>query len=199
MRHWFTLAALVLAIGCGSPPQPAQPATPAPQPSATMTETFRDCTWGEVRGAGASIWSFACPSVRIEADPSLPGFARVSGPDRQPIVRLFDIALGAALDTILPAVRAASPAPGNEACVFAPVADHAGWFEFRPTGALLEAHNAFINGDAEAPSMPCGALGPSEAGQRVFFMLPGADDKVAAVDLGSEIAQFDVETLRAAP
>jgi hypothetical protein len=42
-------------------------------------------------------------------------------------------------------------------------------------------------------------MGPSEAGDRVFQQVEGAPDKVAYVNLGSEIQIFDVATLRAAP
>jgi hypothetical protein len=45
--------------------------------------------------------------------------------------------------------------------------------------------------------MPCGQWGPSENGQRVFTIVPGAEDRVAAIDLGSEITIFDPSTLRA--
>jgi hypothetical protein len=45
--------------------------------------------------------------------------------------------------------------------------------------------------------LPCGELGPSEAGQRVFFPLPGSKTKIAAVSFPSDIAAFDWKTLRA--
>ncbi|MEZ5996123.1 MAG: hypothetical protein R3C25_10230 [Hyphomonadaceae bacterium] len=134
-------------------------------------------------------------------DNTVPGFVREivasEGGGRAPVIRLFDIGDGAALETILLAVRAASPAEGIESCGFAPAPNHAGWFVLQPSGALLDAYNQFLRGAAESPSMPCGPLGPSEAGERVFFRLPGAANKVAFVELGSEIQPFDVSTLRA--
>jgi hypothetical protein len=200
MNRWALAIAAVLLANC-SPPSPQATQVEQPQPSAAMRETFRDCTWGDVRGAEASIWSFSCPQDRLAYDSAIPGFAReIIGPEgggRAPVIRLFDIAEGAAIETILPAIRAASPADGIESCTLAPEPNHAGWFVLMPTGALLDAYNQFRTGAADGPSLPCGILGPSEAGERVFFMLPGAADKVAFVELGSEIQPFDVSTLRA--
>jgi hypothetical protein len=48
----------------------------------------------------------------------------------------------------------------------------------------------------EPDDLPCGVWGPSENGQRVFTVVPGAEDRVAAIHLGSEITLFDPATLR---
>lgn len=201
MRRWI----LPVAIACLAACSPAQTTTAVttPQPSAELTAAFPNCTWQETRGAGASIWGYACQGDHLVVDESVPGFVRETAaadgpPNRSAVVRLFTIAPGASLDTILPQVRAASPADGIESCSFAPATDHEGWFELRPTGALLDSYNAFIAGRAEGPSLPCGQLGPSESGYRYFFRLPGSDTKVAFIDPGGDLAPTDFSTLQAA-
>ena len=57
------------------------------------------------------------------------------------------------MESILPAVRVASPALEVASCDFAPARDHPGWFEFYPTGALLQAYNTFIAGEASEPGI----------------------------------------------
>jgi hypothetical protein len=45
--------------------------------------------------------------------------------------------------------------------------------------------------------MPCGPLGPSEAGGRTFRVLDGAPDKVIMIDWGTEPPVYDPDTLQA--
>ena len=91
----------------------------------------------------------------------------------------------------------------------------AGHYQFMPTGEARVAYDAVIASwsdamaEAEAPKsiasaapteadyMPCGRWGPSESGQRVFTVVRGAEDRVAAIDMGSEVTIFDPSTLRA--
>jgi hypothetical protein len=202
--------ALTLALGACNPGDTRKVDTEtaaAPQPSESMRQTFAACTWGEVKGAKASIWSMACGpdagDVRLEADDALPGFVLVSGVGatamRHPAIRLFPKEAGAPLDAILPAVRAASPGPQTATCAFtaAPGVDHAGKtrYTFGPTGAAKEAYEKAIQGP-DVPEAPCGPMGPSEAGDRTFEEI--APDLVAYVDWGSDIQVFDPATLKAA-
>lgn len=201
MHRWILAAATACMAACSPAPTATSDATP--QPSAELAAAFPNCTWQETRGAGASIWGYTCDGDHLVVDDGVHGFVRetASGDgaaNRWAVVRLFDIAPGASLDTILPAVRAASPADGIASCAFAPVQDHEGWYELRPTGDLLERYNAFIGGDAEGPSLPCGQMGPSESGFRYFFRLPGSDTKVAFIDPGGDLSPTDFSTLRAA-
>jgi hypothetical protein len=185
-----------LALAACAPTEP--PAAPAPTPGEAAAELYADCTWGEVTSADLSIWSFACANDRLVPDEA--GFARErTQPDGQVVrnvaIRVFAKPADAGLDAIVEQVRAVSP--GGEACVLEPGA-HDDWV-FMPTGEALAAHQAFVEGRAEGPSMPCGPLGPSEAGGRTFRVVDGAPDKVVMIDWGTEPPIFDADTLRAAP
>lgn len=206
----------LMSVGCGPAIQPASqpasqpgasPAGPPPVPDASRAETFAGCTWGEVQSGGVSVWSFSCPQDRLVADPALPGFVReVDGPDgvlRASVIALFAKAADAPLTSVLPQVRAASPGAQTATCDFEELAGEPGAWLFMPTGAARAAYDALIapGSDATEPTeadfMPCGAWGPSESGQRVFRVVPGAEDTVAGINLGSEITIFDPSTLRA--
>lgn len=199
------LALMVLALASCGPPQP--PTAAEPTPDAARGETFSNCSWGEVRSAGVSVWSFACPRDRLVADPALPGFVReVDAPEgtmRTPVIVLFAKAETDPLNAVLPAVRAASPGSATATCQFEEMPDMAGHYQFMPTGDARAAYDALIasSGGAAEPAepdyMPCGQWGPSENGQRVFTIVSGVEDRVAAIDLGSEITIFDPSTLRA--
>jgi hypothetical protein len=198
------LALIVLALAACTPPQPPKAADPVPD--ASRAETFQGCVWGEVQSAGVSVWSFACPRDRLVADPALPGFVReVEGPEgvlRAPVIQLFTKAETAPLDAVLPAVRAASPGAATASCAFEEMAGWAGHYQFMPTGEARATYDALIapgGGATEGPEpdyLPCGVWGPSENGQRAFTVVPGAEDRVAAIHLGSEITLFDPATLR---
>lgn len=204
MQNFGALALAALALAACAPPQSP---SADPTPDASRAETFSDCTWGEVQSAGVSVWSFACPRDRLVADPALPGFVReVEAPEgvlRAPVIVLFSKAETDPLNAVLPAVRAASPGAATATCAFEEMADWAGHYLFMPTGEARAVYDALIApgesaGEPAAPDYsPCGQWGPSENGQRVFTVVPGAEDRVAAIDLGSEITIFDPSTLRA--
>jgi hypothetical protein len=46
--------------------------------------------------------------------------------------------------------------------------------------------------------MPCGPLGPSEAGAHAFRIIEGAPGKVVVIDWGTNVPIFDPDTLRVA-
>jgi hypothetical protein len=176
-----------------------------PSPSEVMKATFTNCTWGQQTGPGLSIWAFTCPGHKLVADEALPGFQMqvddgAGNPESYPAIQVFTKPAEATIDAVLTAVRAASPGPFTAECVFTPNAnDPSGMtFMFTPTGAGKIAHEAFMAGKSGENSMPCGPMGPKEAGDRVFQAVAGAADKVVYVDLGSEIQIFDVNTLHAA-
>ena len=198
------IAVAVLAMAC-SPPASQAP-TAEVGPSEAMRATFPDCVWGEQKAAGVSINAFACPKHKLAPDETLPGFQmEITDGDgavgRYPAIQVFTKAADAPVDAVVDAVRAASPGPFTAACALTPNPnDPTGKsFQFMPTGAGKAAHDAFVAGAAEGEPTPCGPMGPSEAGERIFLQVEGAPDKVAYVNLGSEIQIFDVATLRAAP
>lgn len=193
--HVVGLAAALAACVPASAPQSV--AQSAPQPPQALSEQFGDCTWGEVRAAGVSVWSFACADQRLVGDEALPGFVREGGDQRYPVIRLFEKELGAPIDAALPAIRAASP--GAEACVLEHVTGEPGRYQLMPTGEARRAYDASIGGQGVEPFMPCGSLGPSEAGMRIVQIVEGAPGKVAVIDTGSDIPIFDWNTLRATP
>jgi hypothetical protein len=121
---------------------------------------------------------------------------------RAPVIVLFTKAETEPLNAVLPAVRAASPGAATATCEFEETADLVGHYQFMPTGEARAAYDALIGGGgapeaAEPDYMPCGVWGPSESGQRVFIVVRGAEDRVAAINLGSDITIFDASTLRA--
>lgn len=221
MKRFVLAAAGLWLAGCAPSAPPAvsvaAPATEAPaaesQPPEGWAATYPDCAWTKVEGAGVSMWGYQCPSSKLVADAALPGITMeidagpkpagepgAGEPDiiRSPIVQLFDIAEGADFASILPAVRAASPAPGSEACAFEASENSPGWLEFRPTGELKAKYQLFIDGKADEPVMPCGELGPSEGGFRLFTRLPGSPaTKAAVVFLPSDLPSFDMKTIKA--
>jgi hypothetical protein len=200
-QSFGALALVLLVLTACAPPQ--SPTAADPSPDAARADTFSDCVWGEVKSSGVSVWSFACPRDRLVADPALPGFVReVETPEgvaRAPVIVLFTKSETAPLNAVLPAVRAASPDAASATCEFEEMADMVGYYRFMPTGEARTAYDALIASGEEAPDAnyrPCGPWGPSESGQRVFTVVRGAEDRVAAIDLGSEITIYDPSTLR---
>ena len=202
-KNFSAFALIVLGLTACAPPQP--PTAAEPTPDASRAATFSDCDWGEVESAGVSVWSFACRRDRLVPDAALPGFVReVEAPEgvmRAPVIVLFTKAEIDPLDAVLPAVRAASPGAATATCGFEEMTEWAGHYQFMPTGDARAAYDALIAGGgatepAEPDYMPCGQWGPAESGQRVFTVVPGAENRVAAINLGSEITIFDPATLR---
>lgn len=202
------LAAALAACSPGDTKKVDPHAIAAPTPSNTMAETFgTHCTWGEVKGATLSIWSYACGpeggDVRLVADDAVPGFrfesAAANGADLGIPIRVFTKPADAPIDAVLPAVRAASPGPATDTCVFAPTTgvDDAGHGRFNlvPTGASKTAWESSITMDASEYS-PCGELGVSFSGDRTFEVMADHPDKVLFIDFGSEIQIFDASTIK---
>lgn len=190
--HAIVIATAAAACSPASAPQIVEPLTP--QPPQALSEQYPDCTWGEVRAAGVSIWSFACPQQRLVGDEDLPGFQREQEGQRYAVIRLFAKAPDAPIDAALPAIRAASS--GSDACVLEPISGEQHRYQLMPTGEARRAYDAFINGQGDGPSLPCGPLGPSEGGMRIVQIVAGAPDRVAVIDTGSDIQIFDWSTLR---
>jgi hypothetical protein len=196
VRHLLCAAALL--AGC-APPPPA-PAAETPQPRESIQETYgAKCEWGEVTAAGISIWSYACPNDRLVADEALPGFQRetrdASGQVMRGLaVRFFTRAPDAPIESVLGAVRAASP--GAETCEI--TAGSHGDYVLMPTGDAAAAYQRYVEGkggDGE-PVIPCGSLGPTEAGGTTFRLIDGAPNKVAMIAWPSDVPIFDPDTLR---
>jgi hypothetical protein len=185
-------------------PAPAEvteaPAPQAPLPRESIEEMYAaTCTWGEVVSSGMSIWSYSCPNVRLVADEALPGFQRETTAEdgtvtRWPVIQFYSKATDAPIGAVIEAVRAASP--GAEACEIEAGAN--GDFVLMPTGEALAAYSKFLSGEAEGPSLPCGPLGPSEAGARTFRIPADRPDMVVMIDWGTEPPIFDPDTLSAA-
>jgi hypothetical protein len=196
-------AVIALALGFGA----CTPPKPEVAPPQAMAETFAGCVWGEVVGAGLSVWSYRCGRryghARLVADESLPGFVIESrGPDgetlRQVAIRVFDKPNGAPIEAVLPEVREASPGYASDTCAFELTDlkdDRQTRYVLAPTGdARLFWEEALQH---EMPPPPCGELGMTGVGDRTFEILEGAPGKVAFIEWGSEIQIFDGSTLKA--
>lgn len=205
MRVVMCAAAALIVSACGRGDTHLV-APEAPKPNVAMAETFQSCEWGEVTGAGLSIWSFACGpdrgNFRLVADETLPGFvieqAGEAGPIRATAIQVFKREHDAAIESILPAIRALSPGPASETCAFAPAPGRDGSgkarFVFAPTGAAKDAWDKAMAGAGEIPPPPCGPLGEAVTGQLTFELL--GHDKVVMIQQGSEIQIFDTTTLK---
>lgn len=194
-RAFYGIVVASALSACAPASAPQNEAQGTPQPPQALSEQFGDCNWGEVRAAGVSVWSFACADQRLVGDEALPGFVREDGGQRYPVIRLFEKAPEAPIDAALPAIRAASP--GAETCVLEPVSG--GGYQLMPTGEARRAYHAHINGETEEPIIPCGPLGPSEAGMVIIEVVDGAPNIVAVISTPSDIPIFDWNTLRATP
>ena len=209
MRAGIVAAGLALALAACSPGDTSKidpRAAAAPVPSETMKQTFASCTWGEVKSSALSIWAFACGpdagNTHVVANGS--GFdiesAGSDGVARRPVVRLFEKPSGAPVEALVPAVRLVSRGPATDTCALTPALAQGqprpGLYAFAPTGAAKIAWEAAVNGDAPGEP-PCGEMGVSFVGDRVFEAVPGAPDTIAFIDFGSEIQIFDVNTLKA--
>jgi hypothetical protein len=196
IRVTHLICAAALLAGCAQP-APTPPAAQAPQPREDLEQAFPDCQWGEVTAAGLSIWSYACADQRLVADDALPGFQRETRDGAgqttlTPAIRVFAKAPDAPIESVLGAVRAASP--GAETCEI--TAGSHGDYVLMPTGAAAAAHQRFIEGKADGPSMPCGPLGPRAAGGVTFRLIDGAPDKIVMINWPSDVPIFDADTLR---
>lgn len=202
------LICAIALIAAACTPKTAEQPTPAQtgsSPSESLKTAFPNCSWSDVTGAGLSMGAFTCADQKIVADEALPGFVLESiGADgktsRTAVVQLFTKAADAPVESVLDAVRAASPGAFSAECVLtANTMDPTGkTFLFVPAGAGKAAYDAFRAGKSDEDSMPCGAMGPSEGGERLFTQVDGAPDKVALISIGSDIQIFDSNTLRAA-
>jgi hypothetical protein len=196
MRTAIKVAAIAMALAACTPASPPQAnVPPVPQPPQALSEEFRECTWGEVRAAGVSVWSFACPDRRLVGDESLPGFLEESNGQRYGVIQLFTKAPDAPIDAVLPGIRAASP--GAETCVLEPIPNDPGNYQLMPTGETRRAYDGYIAGQTDGPMMPCGRFGPSEGGMVFIRAVDGAPNTIAVVSTPSDIPIFDWNTLRA--
>lgn len=208
MRRIGVAVIVALLAACGpKPPAASEPdAGAVAPPPAQIASTFEGCVWGPVSGGGVTINAYACPTSKLEADDMLPGIVQVvTAPDgetfRSPVVQVFDKAADEPMEAALDEVRALSP--GAEDCVFAPARE--GWtaqgqarFELWPTGEAKAAYEEYLSGQTQDVIIPCGPLGPGEAGAHTFEVLEGAPDKVVMVSWPSDIASFDAGSLRPA-
>lgn len=205
--RWLVGIAAVAALAACGPRAPIEDASQGavePQPDPAYAANFPNCTWGEVQSSGISIWGFNCEGSRLVADSELPGISLAyqtpDGEGKAALIVLFPKAETDPLNAVLPAVRAASPGSATATCAFEEVPDMVSFYQFMPTGEARKAYDALISASGSDPEdadyMPCGDWGPSESGMRVFTVVTGAGDKVAGVRLPSDLAQFDVRTLR---
>jgi hypothetical protein len=206
MKSCLAIAAILALTACAKPPE-------APKPAQGLADTFKGCTWGEVRGKSLSIWAYACPAefshIHLVADETLPGFglvgdgAEAGSLSYSPVIRTFAKEASAPIDAILPEIRKLSPGEHTDTCTLQPAKDpldpdHSTrkLFELAPTGATKTAWDKAAQGNADmAP--PCGEMGVSYAGDRLFEIMPDDPARVTFIEYGSEIQIFDVTTLKA--
>jgi hypothetical protein len=193
--HAFIFMVFALAA-CTKP----APMTEAPKVDPDYQANFPGCKWGEVRSEGLSIWAFACEKSKLVADPTAPGFSLAWTNDQgkvenHSVIVVFKKPVEAGIEAVLPQVMTSSGAETDDTCAFEPVPNEKGLYSLKPTGKTKAAYAVLLE-TGETEAMPCGRWGPSESGERFFKILPEAQDKVIAIDMGSEIQPFDTKTLR---
>lgn len=112
---------------------------------------------------------------------------------RVPVIQFFAKPADAPIGSVIDAVRAASP--GSAAGEIEPGSHDDN--VLMPTGRAAMAYSRFLGGEASEPSMPCGPLGPSEGGGRIFRVLPDVPEKVIMIDWGTEPPVYDPDTMSA--
>lgn len=174
-------------------------AEPSPKPSKEFQQTFKGCKWGQVKGETLSIWSFACDKkhgdTRLEAANGLSGFVLKSQDDETIAIQVFTKDKAAALDSILPAVQAASPGEYTDSCALVPMKSAPERYVLEPTGDAKTKWEAAETG-GEPMDPPCGALGVNYVGDQYFEVLKGNPEIVVYYNMGSEIQIFDPKTLK---
>ena len=137
----------------------------------------------------------------LVADDSLPGFVlKDDSPDAKDrvVIRFFKKTSGASVPSVLPAVRAASPGRYTSRCALIPLPPREGsrekLFSLEPTGGEGKAWEASQE-TSKMPDEPCGKLGPSYVGDRMFREMNGDPTRVVFIDMGSELQIFDPSTL----
>ncbi|CAN5321673.1 hypothetical protein BH10PSE2_BH10PSE2_06470 [soil metagenome] len=226
----LALSAVIAVAGCKpaetakpttAPAQTAPAQTPTqvqtdPVPTQSAVDTFKGCQWGKVEGARMEVWSFKCgpdmgSTALVYDETDGPIFAITSdGGEPQMVIKSFTKAADAPIESILAAVRAASPGPHTDTCVLAPwpAAGSAPYanpahplYIFQPTGAAKVQWDRMDSGHGgagdEGMDAPCGDLGVQMSGDHTFNILPGDPTQVVYVDNGSEIQIFDSTTLKA--
>ena len=122
MRRLLALLAVLPIAACSKP---------APKPEPVAQDTFKGCTWGEVKSSALSIWSFDCPAQHTHLVADGEGFALASDdpatPVNSPVVRVFHKAADAPIDAVLADIRAASPGPATATCALVPVTGFDAW------------------------------------------------------------------------
>jgi hypothetical protein len=177
-------------------------------PNPPTRAVFDGCAWEHVEGAGVRLWSQACHEEgsfqRLIADESAPILWREAVLDGQVMrsvaVQVFSKDKAAPLDSILASVFAAAPAPAGATCAFGAAAAsdaqsaNVKRYALVPVGETRTAYERTIaSGEVAAP--PCGAMGPTEAGERYFEVHDAHPDKVVFVELGSDLPIFEYNTL----
>jgi hypothetical protein len=212
----FVVAACFALVACGeqttkaeneAPPAPkTETVAAAEMPKPHAAETFPNCTWGEVKGAGVSMWSYDCrvngEGYHLVADDAAKAFyvetIRAGETTRTLAAQVFQKDPAAPIDAVLPAVRAASSGPDSAGCVFMVTAREGSpdaIYQLEPTGAAKARVDAAQAKGEGIGDQPCGPMGVQDVGDRHFMALPDDPSKVVFVELGSEVQIYNPETL----
>lgn len=186
----LAVAALLAGVPSAALAQPPMPATSS-VPGA--------CEWQWMTGAGIGIWAERCDLATgvwtPRFDESLPGFVlTIDGVAQDTILQAFEKPAEAAVDAILPALRARGHIPDDGDCVFEaaairPAPRTIAFYEIKPTGARLAAFEA--TPADEVPEPPCGDYGWGTHGVRYFMTDTRFPDRVLYVNTGQDGTMFD--------
>ena len=210
MRHLYIFLSLVLcacASGCmsgltgksgnmthGSGSEAGVARRDSMKPSRQPYEGF---VWDEVRGAGLRLLAQRNGSMRVMADPSLPGMVLVRDGSASPVrlIQVFDIGDGG-IGVLTDTLRARGELPAGETCRFRKIdSDRAGVSRYIlvPHGDYA-AHVDSVSAHGPVPST-CGGWGVGNSGMRYFEIHDSSPSKAVFVEIGQEMPLFDEKSI----
>ena len=213
IKHRICAAIATFALTGCSPASPAKSTVVerAPSPRPETAAAFGTCTWGEVSGAGLSLYSYACgpdrANMRLVVDESLPGFAVESTdkgghPTRDGAIQILYRNADDPIDEIATSISAISPALEEDSCALAPAGpynphpeDGRTRYVWAPTGDL-KAQWELSTKTGQTMPFPCGPLGVRHSGAWTFEILADDPRKVIAVSWDPSVLIFDPATIR---
>lgn len=160
-------------------------------------QPYEGFVWDEVRGAGLRLLAQRNGSMRVMADPSLPGMVLVRDGSASPVrlIQVFDIGVGG-ISVLTDTLRARGELPVGETCRFRNIdSGRAGVSRYIlvPYGDYA-AHVDSVSALGPVPST-CGGWGVGNSGMRYFETYDSSPSKAVFVEIGQEMPLFDEKSI----
>lgn len=160
-------------------------------------QPYEGFVWDEVRGAGLRLLAQRNGSMRVMADPSLPGMVLVRDGSASPVrlIQVFDIG-GGGISVLTDTLSARGELPVGETCRFRKIdSGRAGVSRYIlvPHGDYA-AHVDSVSALGPVPST-CGGWGVGNSGMRYFETYDSSPSKSVFVEIGQEMPLFDEKSI----